>query len=110
MFGYPKERVIEVYIRPEGRKPFEEWFASIRDEKLIGIIGERLARVCAGNFGDSRYVGQGVFELRIDHGPGYRIYYGHGPENKIVILYGGEKKRQNRDIIKAQNLWKEAKV
>lgn len=74
---------------------------------MQAVVDARLARVRAGNFGDSKSAGGGVSELRIAFGPGLRVYYGlHG--NKIVVLIGGgDKSSQNRDIRRAQELWQQ---
>lgn len=71
----PKE--LRVYVTTEGREPFSEWLASLRDIKARAKIRVRLDRVSLGNAGDCHAVGEGVWELRIDSGPGYRVYFGH---------------------------------
>ncbi len=67
----------------------------------------RLNRIRLGNFGDCKSVGGGVEELRIDFGPGYRVYYGREGSLAVVLLGGGSKKSQARDIVTAQRRWKE---
>ena len=66
-------------------------------------------RIKVGNFGDHKGLGKGVSELRIDFGPGYRVYYGRDGDSLVILLAGGTKKRQARDIEKAQALWNEYK-
>ena len=90
-----------------GLVPFDEWFDSIRDKKMQAAIDARLTRVRAGNFGDYKSVGSGVFELRISFGPGLRVYYGLHGRQIVVLLGGGDKSSQPRDIRRAQQLWKQ---
>lgn len=70
----PKE--IQRYVTRDGEVPFDNWFDSLRDSKISTIINKRLNRVMLGNLGDCKSLGEGVFELRIDYGPGFRIYFG----------------------------------
>lgn len=92
-----------------GRVPFDEWFASLRDTRTRASVDARLARVRAGNFGDAKSVGGGVFELRITLGPGLRVYYGLHGRQVVVLLGGGDKATQPRDIHRAQELWQKFK-
>lgn len=86
---------------------FESWLAKLRDLKARAIIVQRVTRLAAGQIGDFRSVGEGVNELRVDHGPGYRIYFVRRGEAVIVLLCGGDKGSQARDIARAKNLAKE---
>ncbi|MEA5514765.1 type II toxin-antitoxin system RelE/ParE family toxin [Nodularia sp. UHCC 0506] len=95
----PKD--VQRYITSDGRVPFAEWFDALRDTKAKSIIDKRLNRVSLGNLGDYRSVGQGVYELKIDFGPGYRIYFGQIGTIIILILCGGDKSTQNQDIRKS---------
>jgi len=99
-------KFIEYYERLDGQKPFVEWLDGLRDKQAVLKIETRLTRVRAGNLGSHRSVGKGVFELKIDYGPGYRIYFGLRL-NKFVILCGGTKQTQWQDIKKAQQYWNE---
>ncbi len=90
-----------------GLVPFDEWFDSLRDRKMQAAVDARLARVRAGNSGDYKSVGGGVFELRIALGPGLRVYYGQQGRQIVVLLGGGDKGTQSRDIRRAQQLWKD---
>jgi putative addiction module killer protein len=105
------ELVIDREIRKlelqDGLVPFDEWFDSLRDKRMQAAVDARLARVRAGNFGDFKSVGSGVFELRIDLGPGLRVYYGLHGRQIVVLLGGGDKRRQQRDITRAQQLWQQ---
>jgi putative addiction module killer protein len=88
------------------RDPFDEWMVSLKDATAFSKINIRLKRVAQGNFGDHGAVGQGVAELREHYGPGYRIYFGQDGD-AVILLTGGTKKTQARDIARAKDLWKE---
>jgi putative addiction module killer protein len=103
------EREIRKLELEDGKAPFDEWFDSLRDKKVQVAVDARLARVRAGNFGDFRSVDGGVFELRLDLGPGLRVYYGLHGQQIVVLLGGGDKSRQQRDIRRAQQLWQQFK-
>ena len=77
------------------------------DARAVGVVRARLNRIRLGNFGDCKSVGGGVEELRIDFGPGYRVYYGRAGSLVVVLLGGGSKKSQAKDIVTAQRQWKE---
>jgi putative addiction module killer protein len=98
-------REIQRYVTPEGRVPFDEWFDSLRDVKTKTIINKRLNRLSLGSLGDYRSVGEGVCELRIDFGPGYRVYFGQIGTAIVLLLCGGDKSTQDQDIRKAQEYW-----
>ncbi len=83
---------------------FEAWFGELRDAAAKRRIAARLVRVAAGLMGDVKPVGRGVSELRIDHGPGYRIYFATRNRTLILLLCGGDKRTQARDIDKAMSL------
>jgi putative addiction module killer protein len=99
----PKE--IRIYEDEEGRAPFSEWMDR-QEAPLYGRVMARLERVELGNLGDHRGVGDGVFELRIDFGPGYRVYFGVDGSELVVLLIGGTKKTQRRDIETAKQYWR----
>jgi len=80
---------------------FAAWFAALRDERATARIAARLRRLALGNPGDVRPVGQGVSEMRLDYGPGYRIYYKQVGTEIVLLLCGGDKGSQKRDIAKA---------
>ena len=100
-------RTIIFYRIPKGPQPFMEWFNSIRDTRTKNRIQARLDSVEAGNLGDHKFVGNGVWELRIDSGPGYRIYYSEVDNRIVLLLCGGDKSSQNRDIKSAKRYWTE---
>jgi len=83
---------------------FRAWLAGLRDDKAVARIGGRIRRMEQGNPGDATSLGQGLFEMRIDYGPGYRVYYVRRGQIVIVLLCGGEKSGQQRDIKRARAL------
>jgi putative addiction module killer protein len=104
-----KPRGVVLLELSTGEIPFEAWFEGLRDTALMRATDARLTRIRDGNFGDHKNVGGGVFELRIQKGPGLRVYYGlDGPE-VVVLIGGGDKKSQQHDIEKAKRLWKQYK-
>jgi putative addiction module killer protein len=86
---------------------FEAWFQALRDIKAQGHILRRIKRIESGNLGDVKPVGDGVSELRVDVGPGYRLYFIRRGITVVVLLCGGDKSSQARDITKAKKLAKE---
>ena len=99
-----KPRLLRTYLTTQGRSPFDEWIAGLKDGKARGSIRVRLNRVAAGNLGDCRSVGGGVLELKIGFGPGYRVYFGMDGD-LVILLGGGEKSTQDRDIPRAKDRW-----
>ena len=97
------------YQREDGREPFTEWLDAVRDRAAQARIRVRLRQVQSGNFGDSEPVGEGVIELRIHVGPGYRVYCGRYGASVILLLCGGDKSSQATDIKRAKALWPEWK-
>lgn len=83
---------------------FAEWFRSLRDRQARARINTRIRRLSLGNPGDVKPVGEGVSELRIDYGPGYRVYFASRGETLVILLAGGDKRTQNRDIRTALEL------
>ena len=86
---------------------FSGWLAALRDSRGRAKIARRADRMRRGNFGDHKSVGDGVFEMRIDEGPGYRVYYVERGGVRVVLLCGGDKDDQQRDIKRAKELAKE---
>lgn len=93
------------YQRKDGREPFTEWLNGLRDFKAQARIRMRLNRLSLGNFGDCTPVGEGVLELRVHVGPGYRIYFARHGKVVVVLLTGGDKSSQQTDIKRAKELW-----
>ncbi len=100
-------RKLQYFRTATGRTPFKEWFERIPDQKTQDRVQRRLDRVELGNFGDCRPVGGGVSELRLDFGPGYRIYFCELDNTIILLLSGGDKSSQRRDILLAKTYWQE---
>lgn len=85
---------------------YTKWFKKLRDERAKFAIGQRIIRMKSGNFGDSKNVGEKVFELRIDIGKGYRVYFTNNGNEIVILLVGGNKSTQEKDIKKAKELAK----
>src|SRR5438477_11348303 len=98
---------IREYAEAE-RSPFAEWFGDL-DAVTAARVDRYIRRVEAGNFGAAKPLSEGVFELRLDFGPGYRVYYGREGRNIIILLGGGSKRRQDADIAAAVMRWKRYK-
>ena len=101
------EREVKVLTLHDGKCPFEEWFSSLKDLSTRLRISARITRVQNGNLGDVRSIGAGIHEIRLDFGPGYRIYFALVGRVVIVLVAGGDKSTQDRDIQTSQRLWKE---
>ncbi len=86
---------------------FIAWFARLRDREARPRIMARIRRLSLGNPGDVKAVGEGVSEIRVDYGPGYRVYFVGRGASIVVLLCGGDKRSQNRDIARAINLARE---
>ncbi len=96
---------IEIYETEDGRVPFSEWLTSLKDIQASARILLRLDRAKQGNLGDHKPIADAMFEFRMDTGAGYRVYFGRVSNQLIVILWGGDKGSQQRDIEKAQRYW-----
>lgn len=83
---------------------YSRWFGALRDERARTRILARIRRLSIGNFGDAKTVGGGVSELRIDHGPGYRLYFARRGAGLVLLLIGGDKSRQKSDIDRARTI------
>ncbi len=107
MRTYPFE--LEYYVKDNGKVPFKEWLDALTDVAARAKIRIRLDRVRLGNLGDCRSVGEGVYELRIDYGPGYRLYFAKEDQRIILLLTGGHKSTQARDIARARSFLEDRK-
>ncbi len=94
------------YVSPDGRSAFADWFSRL-DSTAAAKIRTAVARIETGNMSNIKGVGSGVLEWRIDHGPGYRIYFGRDGERLVILLGGGSKRRQQNDIAAAKVRWQE---
>nr|WP_246556343.1 type II toxin-antitoxin system RelE/ParE family toxin [Desulfonema magnum] len=103
----PKE--LREYLTEQNNSPFGDWLDALKDRKARAVIRIRLDRLRLGNLGDCESVGNGVYELRVHFGPGYRIYLGQDSDILIILLCGGTKKSQARDIRKAKTYWRDYK-
>jgi putative addiction module killer protein len=90
------------YVAANGKRPFAEWLCSLPDRNAAARVQIRLERLRLGNFGDVRSVGKGLSELRIDVGPGYRVYFMVEGQSIVVLLCGGDKTTQQKDIRRAR--------
>lgn len=88
---------------------FSEWFNGLRDRTAKLRIAARIERAKNGNFGDHKSVGDGVSEMRLTYGPGYRIYYAQKGEITYLLLNGGDKSTQENDIARAKAMWEQIK-
>ena len=100
-----KERELREFLTETGKNPFRDWLVGLRDIRTRARIRVRLNRVRLGNLGDCKSVGEGVHEMRLDFGPGYRMYLGLDGDVLVVLLCGGDKRTQSRDIDTAKKYW-----
>lgn len=98
---------IVFYQNDKGSEPFTDWLNALRDHSNRRRILVRLRRLEQGNYGDCSPIGEGLSELRLFFGSGYRVYFGEDEGNIIVILCGGDKSSQSKDITYAKSCWKE---
>lgn len=100
--------MIEVvhYVTENGNDAFGEWLSK-QDANVIARVERRIDRIRRGNFGDHKGLGSGISELRVDYGPGYRVYYGRDGQDVVILLAGGTKRRQDRDIERARTCWED---
>jgi putative addiction module killer protein len=98
-------QIVSLLIAVNGRSPFEEWMTGLSDRVARARIDRRLDSVERGTFGDHRPLGSGVSELRLDFGPGYRVYYGRIGNTMLVLIGGGTKRDQRARIAEAIRLW-----
>jgi putative addiction module killer protein len=105
----PEHRLL-YYQSASRERPFVEWLAELRDVHARARIQTRLSRLALGNFGDCEPAGEGVLELRIDWGPGYRVYFSRIGEAILLLLCGGDKTTQQKDINRAKAYFKDYKI
>jgi|SRR6185437_2465135 putative addiction module killer protein len=92
---------IRHYITRSGKDAFNDWLSELADIRAQAKVAARINRLAVGNFGDCKSLGQGLYELRIDWGPGYRVYYAIIARACVLVLCGGDKRTQAADIAKA---------
>jgi len=100
-----KQLKIQDYNTKSSRNPFRDWVKRLRDTKARSIIRDRIYRISNANFGDYKQLNFGVYEIRIHYGPGYRVYFGKDEDVVVILLCGGDKRSQKRDINKAKEYW-----
>mgnify|MGYP001086216585 CR=1 FL=1 len=99
---------IEHYLTADQqRDPYMEWLRRMRDAQARIAVIRRIARIEHGNFGDHRFCRDGVWELRVDVGQGYRVYYGMSGQSVVLLLCGGDKRTQDTDIKRAVQYWQD---
>jgi putative addiction module killer protein len=106
------EEFIEVrhYVNRAGKDVFEEWLSRLKDVRTQAKIEARINRLSAGNFGDCKPVRSAVCELRVDWGPGYRIYYAMIGKRCLLLLCGGDKRKQTADVERACGYFRDYKI
>ena len=97
---------LRFYQTENGKEPFKNWLESVKDKAAMAQINNRVRRLALGQRGDCKRVGNGVFELRIHYGPGYRVYFSEQGKELVILLLGGDKGSQKRDIKQATLYWK----
>lgn len=97
-------RRLAAYVAPSGRSPFRDWLLKLKDIDGQATVFNRLDRLSQGNAGDFKRLGE-LYELRLHTGPGYRVYYGQDGPLLVVLLIGGDKSTQSKDIKQAQRYW-----
>jgi putative addiction module killer protein len=107
MAGNIKPKTLIFYRNAAGNEPFSEWIDDFRDPMTRRRILQRVFRVESGNYGDYKSLKDGVSELRLDFGPGYRVYFGEDGDKIVILLCGGDKSTQTQDIERAKAHWKE---
>ena len=100
---------VHEYTDARGKNPFREWISNLRDRQAADIISAHIERMKLRKPKDSRAIGKGVHELRIHYGPGYRLYYAQEGGCAYLLLCGGDKSSQSRDIGKAKAYWQDHK-
>jgi len=98
---------IRHYLTASGSDPYQQWMDDLRDLKGRVVILRRIDRLANGNFGDHKFCQDGVWELRIDFGPGYRVYYAQEAATIVLVLWGGSKRSQSADIKQAVRHWRD---
>jgi len=98
---------IRRYRTSDGKVVLSDWLRSLRDAKARIAIDRRIIRMELGNFGDHKFCRDGVWEMRIDVGPGYRVYYAMAGTTVVLLLSGGDKRTQDADISRAEEYWRD---
>ena len=96
---------IQDFLQPDGTDPYSIWLRGLVDRKARARVVVRVGRMAGGNFGDCKPVGDGFWELRVDWGPGYRVYCAMAGKRLLLLLAGGDKRKQQMDIDTAISRW-----
>ena len=104
-----KNRIIEYYTTSSGKQPVRSWLSSVKDKLTQAILYKRIRQAGLGNFGHTRNVGEGVNELKIDYGPGYRVYFGIHKDELILLLVAGTKRTQRSTSKRLKNIGRNGK-
>ena len=102
------KRII-IYVDENGHEPYRNWIDNLKDKKNQQRIRARIRRLAEGLYGDCHSVGEGILELRMFFGLGYRVYFGEDADNIVILLCGGDKDSQNQDIKNSKEYWKDYK-
>jgi putative addiction module killer protein len=102
-----RPKFLFVYATPSAQEPFTDWLNNLRDVMGRKRILTRVSRLQQGNYGDCEPVGEGISELRMFFGPGYRVYFGENGNDIVILLCGGDKGSQDKDIQQAKIYWEE---
>lgn len=100
-------KLLRFYKTRNGKVPFAEWLEALGDQITVAQINNRVRRLVLGQYGDYKRVSKGVFELRIHYGAGYRVYFAEVGKDIVVLLVGGDKRTQKRDIKRAITYWQD---
>lgn len=101
------KKILRNYMTESGKVPFSDWIKNLKDPTTRHRIRRRLDKLEVGHYGDYRVLGDGICELKLDFGPGYRIYFAEQDTVIIILLCGGDKRDQNKDIQTAKMYWQE---
>ena len=99
------KKEIRFYQTNSGKRPFIDWLEAQKDKVVRAQVNARLARLAVGNYGDTKSIGKGIQEARIHYGAGYRVYFAELDNEIILLLLGGSKNTQEKDIKKAKEYW-----
>ncbi|MBI4524994.1 MAG: type II toxin-antitoxin system RelE/ParE family toxin [Deltaproteobacteria bacterium] len=102
-------RIVETYVTRGGKDVFQKWLNGLGDQRARLLVDKTIAKVRLGNLGQHKSVGEGVQEIVLDYGPGYRIYFGEQGQTLVILLCGSTKKRQEETIKQAKRYWKDWK-
>src|SRR5712692_2498906 len=102
-------RKVETYVSRDGKDVFQGWLNNVADQRARILVDKTIAKVRLGNLGQHKSVGEGVQEIVLDYGPGYRIYFGERGTTLVILLLGSTKKRQEEAIKLAKRYWKDWK-